>query len=157
MIQTADLTAYKAFTTGIKKAYLVNELRERDEYSYLAGKYPGAKIDDERCIFFQTGELRDEFMSRFDGIEPDSPEYHRLLGQTFGYPPQAIEFFIQRMEDPTLDKKRAGFHYAGLNFVGNVEQSLEICYWLWKNVRVPMGPVEVNHLRVKYIISPEKI
>jgi hypothetical protein len=98
--------------------------------------------------------MRNEFIDHIQTVEQNSPEYHRIIGECLGYPPQAVNFFVKCMTKPELREKRGHFHYAGMNFAANVEQILDIAYWLWKNIRIPMSPVKIEYLGVKYTLSP---
>jgi hypothetical protein len=98
--------------------------------------------------------MRNEFIDHIQTVEQNSPEYHRIIGECLSYPPQAVNFFVKCMTKPELREKRGHFHYAGMNFAANVEQILDIAYWLWKNIRIPMSPVKIEYLGVKYTLSP---
>ncbi|MFC7441415.1 hypothetical protein [Laceyella putida] len=156
MTQTSiEQTAFTLFASGIKPAYISDE--SESGFQDLIEKYPYIYLNQRNVMFFKSEELKNNFVTRLDLVEPGSHEYHRIIGEMLGYPPQAVDFFTRCQEQPELRAKKAAFRYCGIYFVGNVEQALDICYWLWKNVRIPMTNVEVEHLGVKYIISPDKI
>lgn len=147
METTTEYTQYTLFTSGVKPAYFT------DSDTQLSKKYPYTILDNN-YIFFQNEQMKKEFTDQIQATEKNSPEYHRIIGETLGYPPQAINFFVQCMENKELEKKRAYFNYAGINFTANVEQALEITYWLWKNIRIPMDKVKIEYMGIKYLISP---
>jgi hypothetical protein len=150
MEAAVEYTEIALFTSGIKPAYIA----ELFEVHHLSKKYPSVILDENNHIFFQTEQLKNEFIDRIQTVEKDTPENHRIIGESLCYPPQAVNFFVQCMENPELREKRAHFSYAGMNFAANVQQTLEITYWLWKNVRIPMEKVKVEYLGVEYLISP---
>ncbi|TCW40838.1 hypothetical protein EDC32_101487 [Laceyella sacchari] len=118
-------------------------------------------------LFFQNEELKETFLSKLRDVKPRSPEFHRLLGVTLGYPPLAAQFFAEchRLEEEKhideyerLFKQKVSFYYSGIRCNGHVNDLVENSVWLWERYYIEdepfkVGMIEDNIVRL-YEVKP---
>jgi hypothetical protein len=147
------LIPYSAFLSGIKPAYLAS-VDEVDRLNHLKDSgFPFVELSDQLTLFFRSAHLKAKFLS----ATQDTPPSEQLIGEALGYPPLATRFFTEAKNNPELKAKRAYFDYAGLSFVGNFDDAVDIAVWLWQNVNYPASPVKITYQREVYRLFPERI
>ncbi|WP_028776610.1 hypothetical protein [Shimazuella kribbensis] len=133
----ARLVDVDAFLLGMKPAHYGNTgcpttmkyIDKLKRYPYVTN---GIDIsDDDYFLFFQNNELKNEFLDKLKNVKPRSPEFHKLLGVTLGYPPAAARFFATCMSRTSLESYRLAIHYAGIRCVSHVDDLVENAIWLW--------------------------
>jgi hypothetical protein len=158
------------FLLGIKPAFFTSEQRKD---AYLCKDYPFVSsvdfpaIPNGSLIFFQDEQQKQAYLSKYQTqlITTYGPEYHRCLGDMLGFPPLAIDYFIQQDElakkidaaKPasdqlvdeliTLKKNHATLDYCGMRFVFNIAEVGEIVEWMWKRY----GDVKVDVVEIEFI------
>jgi hypothetical protein len=147
---------YIHFVNGSKPAYIC--VNDCPEFEKLISSYPSAPvIKGKTTIFFHSAQERDEFSEKMMGIEIPSADYFRHLGLALGYPPVAVDFFVQYIYDrDRLEKYAAAFSYAGRYFGGHIDDAETIAQWLWDNVSIPTTEVMVDHHGNRFSIYPPK-
>lgn len=147
--------AFKAFMSGIKPAYLCHHDYIGFYQRLVDLDFPKVQIRHDLTLFFQSNQLRDQFLVRSEGLEPGTPEHHRILGEALGYPPLAAKFFAESWVDRSLWEKSATFKYCGYQFNGHIDDVIPIAEWLWSNVPIPPSEVKIITLTGKeYRLSP---
>lgn len=135
--------AYSLFRAGLKPAYLcpINDHIQIQELKKQG--FPYSHVFNQKMIlFFANEKMKLFFDEKSRDLEPDQPEYHQLVGVVLGFPPMAAKFFADCMINPDLKEKRAFFHYAGMDFVGNIDDRDEIAHWCW--TKIPIAPEEIE-------------
>jgi hypothetical protein len=87
--------------------------------------------DDDYFLFFQSNELKNDFLSKLNYVVPRSPEFHELLGITIGYPPMAARFFARCQKNESLYDYSLAIHYAGIRCISHVDDLTTNARWLW--------------------------
>ncbi|WP_093229225.1 hypothetical protein [Thermoflavimicrobium dichotomicum] len=94
------------------------------EYPYIL------KVDKnpKNHMFFQTEEQKQAFIAQTEGLEVDSPEFHRIKGHFLGFPEKSVNFFVKLREmelggEPVekMEKTRVGLYYAGISFQTHID------------------------------------
>ncbi|RAL20824.1 hypothetical protein [Thermoflavimicrobium daqui] len=145
------MTDEQAFFLGIKPALLANEMYERfDElltFPHVTDFSPiryscTRRMNYKGWLFFQTEEQKQEVLKKAEelGITSiDDIEAERLLGHILGYPPKAVDTYLQRLklkQENQAERKRkeireVAMEYYGCVFMCYVEDILECAKWLW--------------------------
>lgn len=89
--------------------------------------------DKPQDIYFQNEELKQTFQDKTKELDHNSPEFHRILGETLGYPPLAVNFYVKHLQNLVDWNRKVGFEYNGINFVGSFDTLIECTQWLWKH------------------------
>lgn len=122
----------------------------------LLEKYPyidkGIELREDTTfyMFFQNEELKQSFQNQLKEITVPSPDFHRILGLALGYPPKAVEFYVQCERDPSLRKFKVGMHYQGVPCNGSVYDLVENCNWLWEKYTFDGCSKEPLEVRIGY-------
>ncbi|MBA4542904.1 hypothetical protein H1164_08315 [Thermoactinomyces daqus] len=140
---------FEMFIQGLKPAIyrttLESEFAKRlpflvENFPYISSQetekivlIPGA----ETYVFFQDQEQKERFKKELEYTEANSPEFHRLLGITLGYPPLAVEFFVQAKLNPELEKRKVGMYHLGIGCSGDILDLIDNCRWLWDTYKLP--------------------
>ncbi|MXQ55824.1 hypothetical protein [Shimazuella alba] len=158
------------FLLGIKPAFLTSEHRKD---AYLCKDYPFVSsgdfpaIPNGLVIFFQDEQQKQAYLSKYQAqlITTYGSEYHRCLGAMLGFPPLAIDYFIQQDElskkinaakpasDQLVDelimlkKNHATLDYCGIRFVFNIAEVGEIVDWMWNQY----GDVKMDVVEIQFI------
>lgn len=144
-----DLMAseFEAFLAGHKPALLCHCDEDREFLQKLTeSRFPKVQIRGDLTLFFQNEMLKDQFLTQSKGLEPGTPEHHRLLGITLGYPPIAADYFARSWTDRRLWDESVAFDYCGLFFAGHINDVIPIAEWLWSNVPAPPSSVKVTKI-----------
>lgn len=137
------MTDLQAFFAGYKPAYLTDT--DDPALNQLKLLYPSFVLKNETIMFFQNARDRYIFAAKMKDVAIPSPEYYRNVGLALGYPPVAVEFFIEFMENrEELEPISAAFDYAGRFFGGRFSDALPIAEWLWQNVPIPPAEVKLT-------------
>lgn len=146
---------FEAFKLGYRHAYLCLRDLEEPNYNYLISKnLPFTTVAHRSYLFFRQDQDCHAFNRRIQSWTRNDSEFHRIIGLTLGFPPIAVEFFVNALNNPDLEDKRAGFKYPGYEFAGHVDQSKEICRWLWSNIDIPVSPVKMTYQGDKFLLLP---
>ncbi|MBA4495257.1 hypothetical protein ACFO25_00205 [Paenactinomyces guangxiensis] len=145
-VRCKGMNEIEAFLNGIKPTLLLAE-QQKPFTTMLA--YPNAEIhlipNRRQCLFFPTEEKMREWQERTAGITHTTPEFHRELGLTLGYPPKAVDFYVRRVkceqegrlnELKRLKLKVVGMHYAGISCNGSGDDIIHNVRWLWDRYRL---------------------
>lgn len=89
-----------AFLIGMKPALYGNTgsptfMKHLDELLSYPCVTDGIDIFDgeDFFLFFQNETQKQDFLRRFVHVQPRSPQFHQLLGDTLGYPSLATQFY----------------------------------------------------------------
>lgn len=158
------MNSFTAFLKGLKPAYMATHMYEQREIERLKNMgYAYAFVEHDyggSTIFFANKELRDRYISSIAKLEQNSKEEIYFTGTVLGYPPIACRFFADYMANEDYEEwqhKKAGYMYYGIEFVGNVDDHGVISQWLWSNVPIKPGPVEMTYRKKKTMIWPKHV
>ncbi|MBA4603521.1 hypothetical protein [Thermoactinomyces mirandus] len=91
-----------------------------------------------------------------EGVKINSPEYCRISGHTFGFPPKSIEYFVkcwdmeQKGEDVSkLKKGKLGINCSGFMFVIHIDIFVEDIMWMWETYKHPEAVKYETFIRYK--------
>ena len=150
-----------AFMLGIKPACLLSKADKDDRVSFnklIASELPKVEINSNLTLFFQNEKLKQDFLDQYQDIEFGTNEYHHLIGLTLGFPPKAVDFFVQSLTDQRLWDQSVRYDYWGYLFSGSghKDDAQAISKWLWSNVSVPPSPVKVTKINGEtFFIKPD--
>lgn len=82
-------------------------------------------------LFFQNEDLRQKFLGQSKGVKVRSNKFHQILGETLGYPPKAVDFYVQCLDKKELEQLKVGMHYMGIHCSGSAGDLVENTLWLW--------------------------
>jgi hypothetical protein len=131
---------YHSFLMGYKPACFENLDRLDSEILEKLRRYPFHQIYDNTVIFFQNETLKDQFLQQTRNLSPKSPEFCRVLGLALGFPPKAVEFYVDYYRWQIHDRKNAltyffshkvGYRYIGIMFEGHIDDLFENAGWMW--------------------------
>jgi hypothetical protein len=137
-----------AFLAGYKPAL---NIRPNFKYfDYLLDHYPFIDEKDihQNYIFFQTADLKKEFVERTHNVEHHAmnPSYARELGLALGFPKKSVEYFVECLikekEDiprKVLHRGRIGIWYAGFSFATHIDLLVNEVHWLWNTYDHPFA------------------
>jgi hypothetical protein len=134
------MPSFESFIKGYKSAIYENSLCPQfrrflpdllANYPFISGNYIALNGEGETYLFFQNENLKGRFLKQLNGIDKNSLEFHRLLGHTLGYPPKAIDFFIKKELDQSLEKRSVGLYYMGVSCSSDIFDLEDYCRWLW--------------------------
>ncbi|SHF01461.1 hypothetical protein SAMN05444392_10679 [Seinonella peptonophila] len=115
----------QSFKRGIKPAIFDQTIkRSLKNFPYLIMDHQDLI---QGYVFFRTPKERDQQLAAWKRITTIS-EQHQWLGQILGFPPKAVEHYI----DPNPYKQDVGIHYCGITFGSNVKDVEENINWLWE-------------------------
>ncbi|WP_028778665.1 hypothetical protein [Shimazuella kribbensis] len=129
---------FESFLKGYKPAVLMNpnhddenDIRSLIGYPFVENIQVFASAG--QVLYFQNEQLKqDYFYQSKDTPDPHSPEFHKLLGITLGFPPKASQFYSETVQDESLSWKKIGFEYCGICCVGALEDIKENVEWFWQ-------------------------
>ncbi|SHF23515.1 hypothetical protein SAMN05444392_11170 [Seinonella peptonophila] len=147
---TLFMEGYKPalYDTVMSKRFM-GWLPQLQEYPYIdegINLIPDVKF----YLFFQTENQKRDFQSKVSKFAVPSIEFHRLLGQTLGYPPKAVDFYIRCEQEPSLKPLKVGMHYQGVSCNGSVYDLIDNCNWLWDTYSSKDLPNEPLQVRIGY-------
>lgn len=124
----------------ISPSYSVFEELYFDGYPYITKKQFHA-LEDHEVIFFQNEHLRQQALDQYircnEDCERFSPTFHRIVGTILGFPPRAVDFFVQYQHDPRLKRYRIGMKYCGVECIGSICDLADNAAWLWERYPYP--------------------
>lgn len=98
-------------------------------------------LENHEVIFFQNECLRKKALDQYIKVnkhcERFSPDFHYILGHILGFPPRAVDFFVQYQHDPRLEKYRIEMKYCGVECIGSICDLVDNATWLWKQYPFP--------------------
>lgn len=129
----------KAFLKGYKPGFTFTphcipsyydhiDIEKLVTYPCIKGIRPHNKTSD---IYFQNEDLKRSFQLKIKGLDHNEPEFHRILGESLGFPPLAVDFFCRELKGLTDPKNRIGIEYNGINFIGSIDTLMDCVEWLW--------------------------
>lgn len=147
-----QISEVEAFVQGLKPALITTSDNKKfmdNDFDMLSREYPfldddiGLRDDVTSYLFFQTDEALQEFANRKREVDRKSPEYHRLLGFTLGYPPKAVEQFyikekLKASNDPrgkAWQEMSVSLYYCGCSVQSHIDFVIEHTNWLWNTYR----------------------
>lgn len=156
----------EAFLDGYKPAVL--QLTTHPTYEQLK-KYPNCLYgswEPTSRIFFQTQQQLDTYRELMKDVREDSPEFHRIVGLTLGFPRRSVEHFawMRELEERTgqwpeeEEKKTVGAVWAGFYFSCLLDIADHEIQWLWDTYQHPKAdghPVyfwtpETSYIEIPY-------
>jgi hypothetical protein len=160
-VMKKPLRDYEAFLMGLKPALLdSSNCVTFQKVSHLYKHYPcvteGIHLHEEAdfFLFFQTEQMKEEFLMKLATVNHLSPEFHELLGITLGYPPLAAKYFAEcrRLEEvekrineyEELFKHKVSFVYSGIRCNGHVNDLVENSVWLWERYYIKDEPFKIG-------------
>lgn len=140
LLYNTTYTDIKAFLHGYKPAftftphyippyYVQKDIENLANYPCIKQIKPHNKEAD---IYFQNKNLKQAFQEKIKGLNQNSPEFHRILGETLGFPPLAVDFYVKHLQELVDWNRKVGFEYNGINFAGSFDTLIECTYWLWE-------------------------
>lgn len=132
----------QSFLYGYKPAYLhaagfkfpyqtKDEVKQLDKYPCIEGIFSPSSY--AQVLYFQNHQLKENFLLSGIDYRKDSREFQLLLGETLGYPPKAVRYFVNHYwnEVDTERSDKIGMHYCGISFVACIDDLEENSKWLW--------------------------
>ncbi|KPC74332.1 hypothetical protein ADL26_11370 [Thermoactinomyces vulgaris] len=154
------LVDFEAFLMGLKPAlYGTTASPNYMANFHLLERYPcvtkgiNQHTDAEFFLFFQSEQMKEDFLKKLASVERLSPEFHELLGLTLGYPPLAVKHFVmcRRLEEEKrmneyeeLFKHKVSFLYSGIRCGGYVNDLVENSIWLWERYYMKDEPFKIG-------------
>lgn len=130
-------TELEFFLNGFKPAFtpdVEGECEELKNYSFV-------KLAGNIFLYFQNESKKELFRERLEFHKQNGGNYKfKLLGETFGYPPEAIEVFSSiTVEDLKQGRtpKRFLMDYYGLSFISYEMTILNDLRWLEEQYKIP--------------------
>lgn len=157
MIQlNTTYTDLKAFLHGYKPAFIFtphyiprfyepHDVEKLLTYPCIQQIKPHNKPQD---IYFQNEALKHSFQTKIKDLDHNAPEFHRILGESLGFPPKAVAYYVNELQGLTDRNRRIGYEYNGVNFIGSIDTMIECVYWLWK--RYPQSYFRERELEISY-------
>jgi hypothetical protein len=146
-----EITELEFFLNGFKPAFMSDANKEYKELK----KYPFVKILGNNLLYFTNESKKELFRERLEFYKQKGGNYKfKLLGETFGYPPEAIEAFSSiTVEDLKEGRtpKRFLIDYYGLSFIGYETTILNDLKWLEGQYKIPKsykGCINIKSLDV---------
>jgi hypothetical protein len=141
---------YEMFVQGLKPAIYRNSFDKqfveklpylKEHYPYISHRKIALIPEAETYLFFQNERMKEDFLRKLNQISsPFSPDFHRLLGHTLGFPPKAVEYFAQTkmgtVEAELLNKRKVGMYYLGIGCSGDIYDLVENVHWLWDTYQI---------------------
>jgi hypothetical protein len=131
-----EIAELQFFLNGFKPAYISDIAREHKELK----NYPSVKLGMKNFLYFQDESKKELFVEKLEYHKKKGGSYKfKLLGETFGYPPDAIEIFSSiTAEDITKGRvpKRFIVDYYGLNFISYEMTLLNDLKWLEQQYKI---------------------
>lgn len=145
----------QAFLDGYKPSTIV--LRSNNFFDQLQS-YPSIhpfNNHPESYIFFQSEELKQEYIRKKVEIKDDTFEDHVLLGITLGFPRKSCEWFakMRQLEEqtgafPEEDTLYGiGISWAGFFFRTHVDIAIQEIKWLWNTYTSPKAVENPLYIR----------
>ncbi|MGX9706627.1 hypothetical protein [Laceyella tengchongensis] len=155
------LLDYEVFLMGLKPAIYqsannVTFQKTVHLYKHSPCVTEGIHLHDEAdfFLFFQTEQMKEDFLKKMATVKRLSPEFHELIGVTIGYPPLAAKYFAEcrrlkevekRMDDyEELFKHKVSFIYSGIRCNGHVNDLVENSVWLWERYYIEGEPFKIG-------------
>jgi hypothetical protein len=141
---------FESFLKGYKPAVLMNPNHDdENDIKSLAG-YPSVEnvqVFDSagQVLYFQNEELKQDYLYQSKNtLNPHSPEFHKLLGITLGFPPKAVDFYVSELMSPDdYRHDRVGLDYCGISCIGGLDDLLENTAFLWDQIKNPKEEMEI--------------
>jgi hypothetical protein len=142
------LRTVKAFLKGYKPAFLEIPGTEftTKKLDLLLAKYP--YVDEKQYdvlngnrfyLFFQDEVILEQFQEKINSISFTKEEIDCVLGTILGFPPKAINFYVQMWKEKIrgnlkgfeqMQNRKIGIIYCGCCFVSDVTDFQENVLWL---------------------------
>jgi hypothetical protein len=149
------------FLSGIKRVCL--NYPNFEKFEYMKTNYP--YIDHNLfpalrpgiLLFFQNEQLKrqtiETYLQNADQIQPDSYEYHKVLGTILEFPPKAVEFFAsgRNETEPSI-----GIHFCGTSFSSSVDDITENVAWMWNHFPYPEDDILMLRHQMDFVEIPFK-
>lgn len=146
----------QAFLDGYKPATITfRQSRFFDQFYPELKRYPNIEISNEVAegfMFFQTEEMKAEYINKMKNVEEDSFFDHYYTGLALGFPERSVRLFSNFREIEALigempkeeERLGVGINWAGFQFKSFLPFVQEEIGWLWsvykhpKSVNVPL-------------------
>lgn len=135
------MTDIKAFLSGYKPAFLYNRGHKKpwfyeDQEVKALGQYMHINVVNVEkaknlTLYFQGQSEYDHFLQQTKSTKIGSFTWYKELGLILGYPPRAVDHYVSRMQDPTIQKHEVGVHFYGIGCKGHVQDIEANVRWLW--------------------------
>ncbi|WP_044640537.1 hypothetical protein [Risungbinella massiliensis] len=131
---------YESFLQGIKPACFEVITWLKPEVLGQLEKYPYHYRNENEAIFFQNEAMKYTFIQETEGLSIKNPLYQKILGNTLGFPPKAVDFYSHYYGWQLTDREEAeryffthkvGFRHMGVMCEGHIEDIEENAKWLW--------------------------
>lgn len=142
----------ESFLNGYKPAVLMNPNRDDEKDFIPLARYPfveNIQVFDlaGQVLYFQNEQLKQDYLYQSKNTsDPHSPEFHRLLGLTLGFPPKAVDFYVSELMSPNNYREdRVGLDYCGISCISGLDDLLENAYFLWNRNKNQNEELEIWH------------
>jgi hypothetical protein len=132
-----NMSLVDAFIELKKPSVWLNYPFDKEEIGRLLYKYPSLVIhrDNEKDItdywFFQNKNIKNKFKrNQIDKDIKTGVRDHKKLGDILGFPPKAIENFMNKENDLRLQRTKIGVHYGGIAFMSYEDSIIKDLLWL---------------------------
>jgi hypothetical protein len=129
-----------AFLDGYKPALLVEP--KHKFFNLIPTNYPHLESyieQDDIYIFFQTEELKNEYVKKVEGVSWGTYEFHKIIGEALGFPKKSVEFYARMrvLEDKIghypeeEEQTKVGVAWAGFFFSSHLDFVEQEVHWLF--------------------------
>lgn len=129
------LSPAESFLAGIKPSCYENLSRLKPDVLEKLEKFPRFSLYPGYDIFFRDEESRDSFAAAIENLPRDGADFNRILGETLGYPPLAVDFFAKKVSGEIsreeFTARKVSVHHAGVSCIGDVRDIVDNIRWLW--------------------------
>lgn len=132
-----------AFLAGLKPA-----IYEKKDPRY--DRYPHIILHNDLCLYFQTENMKRQFINNTKNVSFPSLEFERILGLTLGFPPKAVEYYVaihqEQRKNGDTSGLELGLHYCGVECLTSLHDLTDNVLWLWDQYSHP-SILEISVLR----------
>jgi hypothetical protein len=158
------ITALEMFKRGLKPAYydtvgsssgpsLLKEIADlKARYPYVSRFHEvknGEKV--EVLFFFQTEAQKESFLQDIEGLWFEHSEFHVALGRALGFPPLALQYWVDRGANLSLEQYHVSLWWWGSKCASHMKDLIRNVEWIWDNVPVTGDlihiPIEVRYAK----------
>lgn len=146
------------FLFGIKKVITIDPTYPK--FNILINQFPYVDkelfppLEDDYIFFYDEylkKQIYNQYLKENIHIKKFSPEFNRIMGTILGYPPKAVDYYVDRMRNEKLTDDSIGLYFCGVECVSGIEDLAENVEWLWKKYPYPNMDVLTACYKRQYI------
>jgi hypothetical protein len=132
-----------------------------DEIAMLKANYPyvsksnkdrnGENEEIEYLFFFQTEAQKENFLKEIEGLWFEDVQFHVVIGQALGFPPLAVQYWVDREADEALQQYHVGLYWWGIACAAHMKDVVKNVEWIWEKYPVQEDwvemPIEISYAK----------